>query len=176
MKLADLIPDEGHLVVVTGCLTCAKFLMSHRDVEAVAHDYRSSTHPERCVVRLEADRTAGMAQGRWERGGLEALVEPTQGTRRPIRSREWMPTAMDASPARKHGAGFRNVSVRSIPMTMGFSRRLNWIDSSSQCPSAHAAGRVAAGRAAEHVGVRIHQEMTARSDRRRRSSASFIHW
>ena len=83
MKLADLIPDEGHLVVVTGCLTCPRFLMSHRDVEAVAHDYRSSTHPERYVVRLEADRTAGMAQGRWERGGARGPRGANPGNAEP---------------------------------------------------------------------------------------------
>ena len=45
VALADLVPDEGHLVIVTGCLTCPKFLISHREVEAIAHDYRSSEHP-----------------------------------------------------------------------------------------------------------------------------------
>ena len=43
--LTELVPEEGHLVIVTGCLTCPKFLISHRDVEAVAHDYRSSDAP-----------------------------------------------------------------------------------------------------------------------------------
>ena len=40
--VAELVPEDGKLVVVTGCLTCPKFLNSYRDIEAVAHDYRSA--------------------------------------------------------------------------------------------------------------------------------------
>ena len=43
--LSELVPEDGHLVIVTGCLTCPKFLISHRDVEAIAHDHRSSGNP-----------------------------------------------------------------------------------------------------------------------------------
>ncbi len=43
--LAKLIPKDGRLVLVTGCLTCPKFLISHRDIEAIAHDYQSTGHP-----------------------------------------------------------------------------------------------------------------------------------
>lgn len=41
-ELAELVPEDGKLVIVTGCLTCPKFLISYRDIEAVAHDYRSA--------------------------------------------------------------------------------------------------------------------------------------
>jgi hypothetical protein len=40
--LSELVPEDGKLVLVTGCLTCPKFLISYRDIEAVAHDYRSA--------------------------------------------------------------------------------------------------------------------------------------
>lgn len=45
VTFAELVPEDGHLVIVTGCLTCPKFLMSHRDIEAVAHDYRNEDMP-----------------------------------------------------------------------------------------------------------------------------------
>ena len=40
--LSELVPEDGKLVLVTGCLTCPKFLISYRDIEAVAHDHRSA--------------------------------------------------------------------------------------------------------------------------------------
>ncbi|MDG2054430.1 MAG: hypothetical protein P8J86_06970 [Phycisphaerales bacterium] len=43
--LAKLVPKDGRIVLITGCLTCPKFLMSHRDIEAIAHDYKSTGHP-----------------------------------------------------------------------------------------------------------------------------------
>ena len=44
-KLSSMVPEDGHLVVVTGCLTCPKFLISHREVEAIAHDHRTEGTP-----------------------------------------------------------------------------------------------------------------------------------
>ena len=37
--LKNLVPSEGRLVIVNGCLTCPKFLRSYSGVEAVARDY-----------------------------------------------------------------------------------------------------------------------------------------
>ncbi len=54
VKMMDLVPAEGHLVIVTGCLTCPKFLQSYRDVEAIAHDYRSTEHPVAFVYLYKA--------------------------------------------------------------------------------------------------------------------------
>ena len=54
----SLVPDEGILVVVNGCLTCPKFLRSYAGIEAVARDhagnekvrflylYKTLAHPE----------------------------------------------------------------------------------------------------------------------------------
>lgn len=61
--LSELVPEEGHLVIVTGCLTCPKFLISHRDVEAVAHDYRSTEHPVAFVYLYKS--LAHPENGRW---------------------------------------------------------------------------------------------------------------
>ena len=37
--LKDLVPQDGRLVIVNGCLSCPKFLISYSGVEAVARDY-----------------------------------------------------------------------------------------------------------------------------------------
>lgn len=38
--VSELVPKDGTLVVVNGCLTCPKFLQSYQGIEAVAHDYK----------------------------------------------------------------------------------------------------------------------------------------
>lgn len=58
ISVDSLVPDEGTLVVVNGCLTCPKFLRSYPGMEAVARDhagnekvrfvylYKTLAHPE----------------------------------------------------------------------------------------------------------------------------------
>ena len=58
VKVQSLVPEDGCLVVVNGCLTCPKFLQSYPGIEAVARDhagnakvrfvylYKTLAHPE----------------------------------------------------------------------------------------------------------------------------------
>lgn len=39
VNVSELVPPEGRLVVVNGCMTCPKFLISYSGVEAIAKDY-----------------------------------------------------------------------------------------------------------------------------------------
>lgn len=58
VRISSLVPEDGCLVVVNGCLTCPKFLQSYAGIEAVARDhagnekvrfvylYKTLAHPE----------------------------------------------------------------------------------------------------------------------------------